>query len=270
MTLSIAGKYPWGIFKTAPGGPGPQGIIFLTDSRFTDNVTNEINDVGPKIFSLSNDVGLVYAGWVHGALECIKSFKNYLQVNSNKSTFEKIDNLQNIAREKYSQLQKGRTENSPLYFLIGIWGRYENSPDLYLLRNDSPFPFHAEIVDGLYAIGANESTRNLFHQKLDEYCKSGKVLNDNPLDWLNYCSVVLSNDIIVPQVSRYVGGLIQTAILSKNQFNWVTQAEFLGSSETWIITEREGDRWTQKRGSDIVQHTEPRYDPTFQGATKIF
>ncbi len=273
MTLSIAGKYPWGIMKNLPGGSGPKAIIFATDSRFTDLLSGITSDIGPKLIKLSGNAGVVYAGSVLPAFECIKNIlQNSNDINYNNSK-EAIVEIENHVRRKYIELTSSYTgESLALHLLIGIYDL--DDAKLYRLLDNSSPPFKAVEIEGLYAIGSNPYIQGKFTQEYEiffqERLSKGGGVNDNPLEFLNFINIVLDKSIISSGIAPYVGGIIQTAMITRNGFSWIEKAVIKPDFNNIIRTIRRDNKWYQiDKNDNIIQETDPSHDPSARDISKI-
>lgn len=271
MTLSIAGKYPWGIMKSFPGGPGPKAIIFATDSRFTDLSSRITRDIGPKLIKLSDNAGVVYAGSVLPAYECIK---NILQ-NSNdinyKNSKEAIVEIEKLVRQKYIELTS--SHELLLHLLIGIYDYHIDDAKLYRLFDNSSPPFKHEEIEGLNAIGSNPDIRGKYTQEYETFFQKrlSQVggINDSPLEFLNFTNIALDK-IISSGIAPYVGGLVQTAMITRNGFSWIGKTLIKPDLNNIIKTIRRDNKWYQiDKNGRIIQETNPYYDPSARDISKI-
>jgi hypothetical protein len=79
MTIAVAAIWPWDYVLDLSGVPSaalPQAVILLSDSRWTfvdPTIPRPLyyEDVGTKLFQISNDAGAVYAGHVNAGEECL-------------------------------------------------------------------------------------------------------------------------------------------------------------------------------------------------------
>ncbi len=248
MTLSISGKYPWGIMKSLPGGPGPKAIIFATDSRFTDLSSRITRDIGPKLIKLSDNAGVVYAGSVLHAYECIKNIlQNSNDINYNNSK-EAIMEIEKLVRQKYIELKSSQARESvALHLLIGIYDHHIDDAKLYRLLDNSSPHFKAFEIEGLYAIGSTPDIRYKFTQEYEAFFQKrlsqGGGVNDEPLEFSNFINIVLEKSIISTGIAPGVGGLVQTAIITRTGFSWIGKAVIKPDFNNIIRTIRRDNKW---------------------------
>lgn len=272
MTLSIVGKYPWGIMKFPV--PGPKAIIFATDSRFTDLSSGITSDVGPKLIKLSDNAGVVYAGIVLLAYECINNIlQNSNDINYNNSK-EAIIEIEKLVRQKYIELTSNYTrESSTLQLLIGIYDHHIDDAKLYRLVDNSSPPFKAFELEGLHAIGSTLDIRDIYIQEYEAFFHkrlSQGGVNFVPLEFLNFINIVLEELIISTGIAPGVGGLVQTAMITRSGFSWIGKAVIKTDLNEIIRTIRRDNKWYQiDKNDNIIQETDPSYDPSARDISKI-
>ena len=234
MTLAIGAKYPWGsLHKFAVfQGDLPQAIIFVTDSRWTrdnPNNQNDFEDVGTKLFGLTTEAAMVYAGDVISGEHCIKEFGRKLQKIRRRSFRVNLYIAQQTFQEtyKYHRLSR-KTKVFPLYFLIGVCDKAGRASLIYL---SSP-KFKPLYLEGMHGIGEREALRDLenaVNQEIDKGVKEEFDLRfrypveDAPhrldekyaMKVAMWIGIAMREQVIDSTAYPTVGGPLQIAIIEK-------------------------------------------------------
>lgn len=153
MTLSIAGTCE-GFFKNLPFQV-PDGVFFVTDLRITFS-PNVKNDVGEKLFKLSKYAGFVYSGSVDAAYYIKKHFKQYF----NENELYDIEEIFYIFKKRYLK-RKLKGGNKRIQILLGFYDKLNNMTKLYKMAVSDNDKFICNQINGIDAIGSNESVREI-------------------------------------------------------------------------------------------------------------
>ena len=247
MTLCIAARYPWGIMANLPGGPGPQAILFATDSRLTLRPTETTYDIAEKLFQVSENVGIVYAGNSFLGETCVDRLREVLSAEHPVEAEDVATIAKSLVNSIYGEFVHEHNSTPPLIFLLGTYEHRTHNAFLFGLENLGSHSFEAQELTGVKAIGSTLQIRELYRQKLEEFIEwrlsHGRGVSDNPLEWLNCLAIVLKRAVIESGIDPSVGGLVQTALIGRNGFSWVGQVKYeLGKGWT-ESTVRTKDGW---------------------------
>ena len=259
-------------FLALPGPPVPEAILFATDSRISYS-GGDTRDAGPKLFPLTSNSGVVYAGWVESGVKCIRSLQNHFHGRTIESPLEDMRQAELIVRNEHLSLLKERNiEGARLKLLIGIYDTQQNAAKLFRLVDDSTPPFKAEEIEGLHGIGRPQ-TVDVFKHEFEKFFDSqlggpGGGVSDNPMQWLNFITIALMR-VIETEVDRGVGGLVQTAIVGRNGFSWGGHG-VIRPDDSEIATQRMDSRWRQiNEKGHLIQETDISLDPATCILSKI-
>jgi hypothetical protein len=245
MTIAIGAKYPCGRLSVLQTHL-PQAIIFVTDSRWTYSSPQvRFEDIGTKLFYLSNNSAIVYAGDVASAEHCISELKRKLQ-NSRL----RIINVSETFQRVYKHHLKNRSSlKHPLFFLMGV---YLKTGQANLIYFESPAfkPVFLKGVQGIGEMVAVDEVKEIAYQHMDELIEGN--VKDHAMKlgmWL--AGIVHEQAILNPKYST-VAGPIQFAIVDKDgiqasELSWTKDPT--GAKDTWHrATARSGELTTfQKR-----------------------
>lgn len=249
MTLSVVAKYPWGIMKSLPGGPGPEALLFVTDSLLTWKLPGVGYDYGEKLFPIGRNAAMAYAGSSYLASKAVPR----LQRNFPPTSLVKAKTL---TEEVQSEFAKARWEIAlDLVALLGVYDPEVNRLILYGLDSCSSPPFYPHELSGVHAIGSSKHVGELYKKKLDEFVwGGGRVVSDDPFEWLNFMAIVLRKTIEL-EIASDIGGLVQTAIVDYKGFRWVSQAKWSPGKGTIEFTQRKNGGWqiVDKSGRVILR-----------------
>jgi vacuolar-type H+-ATPase subunit F/Vma7 len=163
VTLAIGAKYPWGSLRklTVFQKDSPQAILFVTDSRWTKYYPNnqyEFENVGTKVFLLTQDSALVYSGDVISAEHCVSELKQKLRKLRNKNFTTSLYMAQHTFQRIHNYHKKSRkTKVFPLFFLIGTCDKSSKANLMYFC---SP-KFSPIFIEGMHGIGVREANKDL-------------------------------------------------------------------------------------------------------------
>lgn len=252
MTLSIAAKYPWGIQANLPGGPGPEAILFATDSRLTHYITGATCDIGEKLLPIGRNAAMVYAGPAKSAEMVVRKLHREFPHSSQVK-------LKTLTQCVQSEFAKAHLEiNRRSAALLGVYDPDVKRTALYGFDSSSIPPFCPRELSGVQCIGTSVPVCQLYVKKLDEFVDSQMTTRgvaDNPIEWLSFIAVVLRK-VIEQAIAPGVGGLVQTAIVDQTDFRWVTQVKWSPGKGTFQVTQRKNGEWqiVDNRGS-VVSRT---------------
>ena len=163
-------------------------------------------------------------------------------------------------------------ESIALHLLIGIYDL--DDVKLYRLLDNSSPPFKAFEIEGLYAIGSTPDIRDKFTQEYEAFFQKrlsqGGGVNDEPLEFSNFINIVLEKSIISTGIALGVGGLVQTAMITRRGFSWIEKSKIETEFNNIIRTIRRDKKWYKlDKNGRIIQETDPTYDPSARDISKI-
>jgi len=218
-----------------PGPPVPQAILFATDSRLTQIRTGKTLDTAEKLFPLCVNAGLVLAGNYEIGKKCVEELQKKLG-----GKVMEVEEVITLAHSTFKHVSHGRV--SRLSFMLGVYDNEFNQARL--IGYEAP-DFQPEELRGIRAIGSSRDIQELYKQKFETFVKerfSHGGVSCHPLEWVNFIQIVLNNAVIELGVDRCIGGLVQTAIIESDGFQWVGHSvrELNGK---WISTNRKNGFW---------------------------
>lgn len=279
MTLSIAAKYPWGELRklTVFERGLPQAIIFATDSRWTKYYPNnqyDFEDVGTKIFNLTDDSGVVYAGDVQSGEQCVNELRKKLKSKSERSFKVSMYTAQQTFQRVYQYHKRSRkTKVFPLWFLIGVCDKVGNAS---LMSFSSP-KFNPIFIEGIYGVGVreayidfekalNDEVKRVVKEEFDERSKFPALLTlqvpvKNNAETIGMVIAAIMQTRVV-DVAEYstIGGAVQYVTITRDGIkasgiSWTKDPT--GATDTWHkITPSLGEMTTYqekyKLGPDFI------------------
>ncbi|MCW4013048.1 MAG: hypothetical protein NWF07_08665, partial [Candidatus Bathyarchaeota archaeon] len=66
----------------------------------------------------------------------------------------------------------------------------------------------------------------------------------------------MKTNIIEAGIDPGIGGLVQTAILNKKGFKWITQATIEAQDGSILVTKRNNESWKQIKNGHLIGKTE--------------
>jgi hypothetical protein len=227
---------------TLPGPPVPQAILFATDSRLTELSRNRTLDIGEKLYPVCGNAGLVFSGNFQIGRKCVQELQSILEEKQTISAREIVSMTQTTFKQEFYQFAR-IFPNRHLSLMLGVYD-YENS-QVRLVGYESPY-FQPMEMKGVNAIGGTPEIQELYKEKFEDFVKKryshGGGITDNPLEWLNFIQIVLNNAVIESKLDPRIGGLVQTAIIDRNGFNWVGHSVRKPIGK-WISTEWKNGSW---------------------------
>ena len=234
MTLAIGVKYPWGELNKlfTPATRPPNAIILASDSRWTyKSATVPHEDIGTKLFKISNSVGAVYAGSAKVGEQCIDELR--LQLPKRKSPSYQLDPL--LAQEVFQRVYKiylASKKLSPnkcfLYILIGVCNQLGEA-ELYLFEYYDNFiakPMNQPKGIGMsnavkqFNTILNDELKNQVEEKLSMYRRLPKIPIANVLPMTiepHHAAIYITaslNRIIESEFEKTVGGKVQCVVIT--------------------------------------------------------
>lgn len=250
MTIAIGAKYPCGRLQRAlaslPQARLSEAIIFVTDSRWTYSSPRvHFEDIGTKLFNLTNNSAIVYSGDVASAEHCISELKRKLQ----NSRLRIVDVSGTFQRVYKHHLRNRSSLKHPLFFLMGA---YLKNGQANLIYFESP-AFKPVFLEGIQGIGemvAVDEVKETVNRHIDELI--GGNIKDHKMDLgMLLASVVNKQAILNPKYST-ISGPLQFAIVGKDgietsELSWTEDPT--GATDIWHrATARSGELTTfQKR-----------------------
>lgn len=258
MTLSIAAKYPWGPLRKLNQLQRnlPQAIILVSDSRWTRYYPNdrcEFEDVGTKVFALTSDSGIVYAGDVICGEHCITELSKRLKRNRKPSFKVSMYTAQQTFQRIYRYHKRRRNKMFPVYFLVGVCDKAGNAS----LMSFAPSKFAPVFIGGMYGIGVREAYKDfepVINREIERRVKEEfdlrarypilQTMPDLPIQ--NHAEQVgmlvaatMQTQVIGASQYSTIGGPIQYAIITKEgigapELSWTKDPT--GITDTWHKT----------------------------------
>ena len=217
MTLVVGVKYPCGPLRNLNI---PQAVILVTDTRWTryypiSNKTEYV-DIAMKLFTFPDLNAIVaYAGDVQSGEHCINEFMDQLDKNKKKNLQTSLYLAHKVFMRAYKYHVKRSTKKVfDLFILLGVCDNVGISRLIYF---SSP-NFKPIFLEGIKCIGIEEACKEVEDRINQDLCKPGNVkLQEDPEHFGMYVAGVM-NDLIV-RIGKYngIGGLIQLAILTKDE-----------------------------------------------------
>lgn len=245
MTIAIGAKYPCGRLHVLQAHL-PQAIIFVTDSRWTYSSPKvRFEDIGTKLYDLTNNSAIAYAGDVTSAEHCISELKRKLQ-NSRLRIVNATETFQRVYRH---HLKNRSSLKHPLFFLMGV---YLKTGQANLVYFESPAfkPVFLEGVQGIGEMAAVDEVKETVNRHIDELIE-GNIKDHTMKLGMLLAGVMNEQAILNPKYST-IGGPIQFAIVDKDgiktsELSWTKDPT--GATDTWHrATARSGELTTfQKR-----------------------
>ena len=236
MTLSIAAKYPWGPLRNLIQLQSDlsQAIIFVTDSRWTRYYPNNqhyFEDVGTKLFALTNDSGVVYAGDVVSGEHCVKELSKKLGERGKRSFKVSMYTAQQTFQGVYRYHKKGRrTRVFPLYFLVGVCDKAGNAS---LMSFTSP-KFNPVFIEGIYGVGVREAYKdfeNAINEEVDKAVKE-EFASRSRYPFLQTMHMPVKNSVEI--IGMLIAGIMQTEVVD------ISEHSTIGGPIQYAILTKEG------------------------------
>lgn len=251
MTLSMAVKHPFGYFKNVPSfEPVQEAILFCCDSRVSSGHGH--SDDCQKLFKLSMNSGLVCAGDARGHLLAIYLIKQRLSENNIYTTSEIIQTI----RDCYSE-SIARGSNSEMLCLFGVFDHETKRARLFRLKSSAGIVIDEIVNHEIHCIGPENDLIEwygyAFTDHVDQSLKRGSI-SDNQLEWLAMMAIPFEKQFIGQQWSKYVGGIVQTAVLNESGFHMINRSEIVWNQthqdfELIRETIRHDGRWEQSNSN---------------------
>jgi len=253
MTIAIGVKYPCGRLQRAlaslPQAHLPEAIVFVTDSRWTySSPSVYFEDIGTKLFGLTNNAAIVYTGDVASAEHCISELKRKLQ----NSALRKI-NVSETFQHVYKHHLKNRSSlKHPLIFLMGVYLKTEQANLIYF---ESP-AFKPVFLEGVQGIGEMVAVNEVI-EKVNRHINElieGNIGDHTTKLGILIASIVNDQAILNPKYST-IAGPIQFAIVGKDgittgELSWTKDPT--GATDIWHrATARKGELTTFQRRHNL-------------------
>jgi hypothetical protein len=205
----------------------------VTDSRWTkyfDSSLTQCEDVGTKLFPLTNHSAAIYAGDVISGEHCIKELQRKLSKSKNQSFKASLYTAQQTFRDVYKYHKRTSKKNLfDLFIMIGVCDRIGVASLMYF---SSP-SFKPIYVEGIYGIGVREAFVNLkveiekeldlkINEEFELRAKISRELNNmsppsvtqnNLIHVAMAITAVMHNEIIVKGADASIGGPLQLALI---------------------------------------------------------
>ena len=240
MTLSIAALFPWGrlgrIFE-ALHFTNTQAAILIADSRWTyEGWVKPFEDVGTKLFQITDDAGAVYAGDVMCGEEGIKKLTERHRKKLPQDRGRSVEIARSIFSETYVRHKAERPDIQGLSCLVGACSA-QGKAELWYFGSDSDFTPIQKV--GVQAIGSTKAVHRYKEMLLDienEQFQSGINIPLEPEKWAIYLVAAMYVHIIEPKFDITVGGKIPCAIIDNRGFREVVVARTNDPTVGWTST----------------------------------
>jgi hypothetical protein len=216
MTLCLAVRYPLSYLRNFPA-PLEEAIIFLSDSRIS--YVDGTKDIVDKIIPVCKNAVAVIAGNARFQLECVLNIKYRLDEDKNYTADKIIDIIKDCYQSKLSN-----TLTPPIaQTIFGIYDHSINKSRLYKVNIEAGLQV-TELLnkEEMYFIGSDELRQEFTKLEIEQAIKKqdGNQLAFHPLEWANLFYRVFNEEFNVKKQEKSVGGIIQSACLYKNGFQW--------------------------------------------------
>jgi hypothetical protein len=194
----------------------------------------KVDDQGRKIYRLSRDAAMVYAGDVLAAQRAVSDIERFFQRRRSPKATQNASNSVGLLlrtayqQEKASASRKERMKVGPLWVLVGVC-RPDGTAEI--VRFASP-KFQPLYVSGVDAVGWPADVANyrrvledMQRQRWDS-SSEGMELDPNPEHWHMDVVLGIRGSLESDSRSPTIGGLVQSVIVTKGDctesgFKWV-------------------------------------------------
>jgi hypothetical protein len=194
------------------------GVILATDSRFS-LLNGDYEDAGRKLYPLSPDAAMVYAGDVVAAQRAVSDITEYLQRRQRSAIGDPNNVSAWYLRQAWERERGWRRKHSlkvePLHALIG---GCTPIGETWMVQISSRSNFKPIYLHGIHAVGYPQDIAN-FRAALQ------KIEAERPIEGtVPYDATLSQPDILAamqaaltsPDRSDSVGGRIQSAVIKRN------------------------------------------------------
>jgi hypothetical protein len=204
--------------------PNPGCAILASDSRFT--LAEGPLDTGQKVFEISPDAALVYAGDVLTAQRAIRDIRKYLAKRAGRPFIDPTpavaDLLRRARKEEIGRNSEG--ERPPVLSLHVLVGACAKSGAPQVIRFSSVSNFAPVHVTGLVAVGyardVQEFQRQWEHYQTDLESRDELLWRED--SWPIPVALSLRDTLRAASASTWIGGGVQMLHIKRRGISRIT------------------------------------------------